>query len=290
MALLFTSCGGDSNTANSQKAPTDAQTTPSGVKYIFHQKNDKGKKAAEGMYATFHFVMKNSEDSVLRSTYTEITGPMKQLRLEKPKVPGTVDEVLMLMSEGDSVTVWINIDSLAKKTNMQRPHFIKAGSDIRYTIKMLKIQNEEEIKKENEALLKVQKEEDEKKIKDFLSKNPKYNAAKVTPTGLYYLIESEGKGKMPIKGDTVELHYTGKLTDNKEFDSSKGKTPFEFVLGMGMVIAGWDEGVALLKEGTKATFIIPSHLGYGKAGAGDVIPPDAILVFDVELLKIKKAK
>lgn len=109
-----------------------------------------------------------------------------------------------------------------------------------------------------------------------------------TASGLKYIDLKQGDGDVAKKGDTVEVHYTGTLKDGKKFDSSldRGK-PFSFPLGAGRVIKGWDEGVAGMKVGGKRKLIIPPELGYGSKGAGDVIPPDAELHFDVELLKIK---
>ena len=103
-----------------------------------------------------------------------------------------------------------------------------------------------------------------------------------------------GKGKEAVSGRTVEVHYTGWLHDEgaknkrgKQFDSSVGRGPFSFPLGAGRVIRGWDEGVAGMKVGGKRTLVIPPELGYGARGAGGVIPPNATLVFDVELLDVK---
>lgn len=109
-----------------------------------------------------------------------------------------------------------------------------------------------------------------------------------TDSGLRYQIIQKGNGKKAEKGLTVSVHYTGALDNGKVFDSSYGrKKPIEFPLGKGYVIEGWDEGIALLHVGDKARFVIPSYLGYGAAGAGGVIPPDATLVFDVELMDVK---
>ncbi|MBC7607870.1 MAG: peptidylprolyl isomerase [Burkholderiales bacterium] len=109
-----------------------------------------------------------------------------------------------------------------------------------------------------------------------------------TASGLRYQFIQRGSGKKAENGKTVSVHYTGQLEDGKVFDSSiPRKKPIEFPLGQGNVIEGWDEGIALLQVGDKARFVIPSHLGYGARGAGGAIPPNATLIFDVELIDVK---
>lgn len=109
-----------------------------------------------------------------------------------------------------------------------------------------------------------------------------------TDSGLRYKIIQKGSGLQAENGKTVSVHYKGSLTDGTVFDSSyKRNEPIDFPLGMGNVIQGWDEGIALLQIGDKARFVIPPNLGYGAQGAGGVIPPDATLVFDVELMDVK---
>ena len=109
-----------------------------------------------------------------------------------------------------------------------------------------------------------------------------------TASGLRYQMIQEGNGKKAEKGKTVSVHYKGQLADGTVFDSSyKRNQPLEFQVGVGQVIPGWDEGIGLLKVGDKARFVIPSDLGYGAAGAGGVIPPNATLVFDVELMDVQ---
>lgn len=118
----------------------------------------------------------------------------------------------------------------------------------------------------------------------------KENKIKTEPlaSGLYYIETLEGTGDLPQAGDKVSVHYTGKLLDGTVFDASANRgVPFEFTLGVGQVIKGWDEGIALMKKGGKATLIIPSKLGYGSRAIPGVIPANSTLIFDVELIDIK---
>ena len=111
-----------------------------------------------------------------------------------------------------------------------------------------------------------------------------------TPSGLIYVITRRSNGRQPLPGEKVIVNYTGLLGDGLKFDSSLDRgQPFSFKLGMGQVIKGWDEGIGRLKVGEQATLIIPPHLGYGTTGAGGTIPPNATLIFIVELMGIEDA-
>lgn len=163
--------------------------------------------------------------------------------------------------------------------------------DVIETLEIIRVGNEAEkwdalqafqkFNEEKHARIAQKKREEEEKLAHLTKGFEK------TPSGLFYKITEKGNGKKAKKGDEIAAHYTGMLLDGKVFDSSVQRgEPLEFTLGIGQVIEGWDEGLLLLNEGDKARLIIPSDLAYGSRGAGGVIPPNAVLIFDVELVKI----
>jgi len=136
----------------------------------------------------------------------------------------------------------------------------------------------------NESAIQREKEIKENNLKNL---NDISKGFEITNSGLRYKITDKGNGDSAIVGKNVKVHYKGQLIDGTVFDSSfKRNEPIEFTLGIGQVIKGWDEGLALLSEGDKARFIVPSDLAYGEAGAGGGIPPNANLIFDVELVSV----
>ena len=136
----------------------------------------------------------------------------------------------------------------------------------------------------NESAIQRQNEIKQNNLKDL---NNISKGFEVTSSGLRYKITEKGNGNSAVVGKNIKVHYKGQLIDGTVFDSSfKRNEPIEFTLGIGQVIKGWDEGLALLSVGDKARFIIPSDLAYGEAGAGGVIPPNANLIFDVELVSV----
>ncbi len=143
-------------------------------------------------------------------------------------------------------------------------------------------EGKDKIAENNKAILAKSETEAEKKLDEMKA------GMTTTPSGLLYKITKKGEGKKVEKGNVVAVHYAGKLTNGNEFDNSfKRGEPIEFPVGMGQVIAGWDEGLMLLHVGDEATFLIPPALGYGARGAGGVIPPDAWLIFDVQVVHAK---
>lgn len=156
----------------------------------------------------------------------------------------------------------------------------KAAEEFNAAEVFLKKSSEE--REQKEQALKRKTEEEIKLIEE------KWPARETTGSGLMYVVIEEGEGEKPKKGSIVKAHYTGTFLDGKKFDSSldRGK-PLEFPVGVGKVIRGWDEALLDMKKGEKRILIVPSHLAYGKRGSGGVIPPDATLVFQVELVDFK---
>ena len=154
------------------------------------------------------------------------------------------------------------------------------------------MEGKSKIAENNKAMMAKMEADKKKKEEEFAANQQQlvdgFKASmQSTPSGLYYKITKKTDGVAPQKGDGVSVHYAGKLVDGTEFDSSfKRNQPIDIQIGMGQVIKGWDEGIMLLKEGETATFLIPAELGYGANGAGGVIPPNAWLIFDVELVKV----
>lgn len=263
------------------------ETDKSGLMYKFLE-NKEGQNAKEGDIITLSMVYKTSKDSVLFDT--KKMGKPLEFILPPASFVGSLESGLAMLSAGDSASFQINADSLFEKTfRSKRPDFIEENSKITFNVRMISVQTREQFEKSQAEKKDKQVATDDKLIQDYLAAN-NIQASK-NELGIYYSVSQAGKGNVPQTGDTISVNYTGKFLDGKVFDSSSnmGK-PLEFPVGYGFVIRGWDEGLKLVKLGEKGTLYIPSGLAYGPAGAGGVIPPDAVLVFDVELVKIKPAK
>ncbi|MFO7720992.1 MAG: peptidylprolyl isomerase [Gillisia sp.] len=171
------------------------------------------------------------------------------------------------------------VNKIAQGDKLEKLEIIREGEDAKNFKAVEAFRSFSGAKAEREAAAKKQQEEMLGEISQGFEK---------TSSGLRYKIEEKGTGAKAEKGKTVSVHYKGMLPDGTVFDSSyKRNEPIDFPLGEGHVIAGWDEGIQLLHEGGQARFVIPSHLAYGERGAGGVIPPNATLIFDVELVKVK---
>lgn len=175
----------------------------------------------------------------------------------------------------------MNIENFDIKDFSRSIEDVMAGRDTDMTAREAQVMLSEYFQKKE----KQQAEENIAKGKAYLEENGKREGVITTKSGLQYEVLTEGTGKSPKATDKVRCHYEGRLTDGSVFDSSYQRgEPADF--GLNQVIAGWTEGVQLMKEGAKYRFHIPYLLGYGERGAGASIPPYATLVFDVELIKV----
>ncbi len=221
----------------------------------------------------------NGKDTVVFNTY----GSGKPFYI--PVTEPTFTEVFLKLYKNDSAILNINADSLFTNSFGQpAPDFLAKNSIIKFNLKVVEVFDEKEVEELRESERAKTVAKDSIEINALLAK---YKDIKTTASGLKYIITKPTTGKIPQKGDEVEMNYTGMFADGKKFDENLNiANPFSFKLGLGQVIAGWDEAIMLLHEGEEAKLIIPSNLGYGEQGAGP-IPPNASLVFDVKLLKIK---
>lgn len=247
-------------------------------------KSTGGTKAKIGEVVAMHIQTMTVKDSVIFSTYK--SGKPYEMKLAIPQFKGDMLAGIPMMAPGDSALFLVNVDSLYKSvTKNQRPPMFKEGY-MKFTVKLLSSEEETNYRNRKDAEAKAYADKENKLLEDILKTYP---AVQTTPSGLKYVITKQGNGKQAVNGKKATLHYTGKLLNGTKFDSSLDRNqPFSFVVGEKQVIPGWDEGISLLKEGSKATFFIPANIGYGNQQAGP-IPPGSTLHFDVELLKVEDA-
>jgi len=285
-ATIFTSCS---------NATGKWQTTNDGLKYKFYVLNEDGNIPAEGDYVTVEMIYRTPDSTLFNSS--TLPKPM-ELPMIKSVHQADIYEGLALMHEGDSATFECNADSVFQKLFRFKtvPENLKDVKSIFFDVKLVKVTSKEVKMKEAQEAQKIQQEEMMKNKAEEAGKLQKYltdNNITVEPTAdsLFIVITQKGNGPKPQKGDKVKVHYTGYLLDGTKFDSSVDRgQPFEFDLGQGRVIRGWDEGIAALNKGAKAKLIIPSKMAYGDRGAGGIIPPYSPLVFDVELIDFTSGK
>jgi FKBP-type peptidyl-prolyl cis-trans isomerase FkpA len=303
LAMILQSCDG-------------FKKTETGLQYKILADSTEGKNAEMGDAVVMHIKYENAKDTL--NTFKRGT-PVTVL--VQKTFQGGLEDGLTQLSKGDSAIFRISSDSLyTKMFRDSLPKEIKPGSFTDFTVKIIKIYTKEDVKKEQAAMLKRQQDMkkmqmdyvaqntkalldtsgpqmkiDEGFIKAFIKKN-KLDAKK-TDNGVYYSIKKKGDGPQVTSGDTVSVYYTGKLLDGTAFDSLRTGAPFKLIVGVGQVIPGWDEGLTRLSKGDVATLIIPSTLAYRKEGIKDrnpnkpgnyIIPPSAPLVFDVEIVDVKK--
>lgn len=279
-----------------------------GMMYKIH--NDKeGATIQEGDFVSLNAIQKTEGDSVIYNSY-DYDRPALLVR-EKSAFKGDLFTAIGMLSEGDSATFKISIDSMTAKMGMPRPANIK-GDYMVYTFKVNKVipkgkSTEQAFQAQIDTFLKAEqdkaKNSEAGRLKAFISKENLKPT--VTASGLNYVISKKGNGPVAKTGDTVEVHYTGRFLTGKVFDTSredvakKNNTfmqgrpyqPIKIPVGVGSgIIQGWEEALQLLPQGSEATLILPSRLAYGEQGMPQSIPPYTPLVFDVQIVKVIPAK
>jgi len=240
--------------------------TPNGLQYEMHV-NVAEEKAVLGDILVID-MQYGTDDSLIFDSKNY--GRPVYLQVTNPAYAGSMEEGLVLLGAGDSATFYLSADSVYNRIfNLPLPLGIKPGSEMVFHIGVLAVRNED------------------RDLEKFLFNQGISDTAR--NSGLIISRKLEGKGRTAVSGKKVTVHYAGTLLDGTKFDSSRERNePFTFVLGEGQVIQGWEEGIALLREGDVARLIIPSYLAYGpKGAAGGLIPPYATLLFDVEVLKVE---
>lgn len=215
------------------------------------------------------------QDSKMNPTQPEFLMPADSM----VTTPNPVVDAMKLMREGDSIVIRERIDTIKNL-----PPNMKDWKEITYVIKVKKVVTE----KLKEDVRKLEADVEKTTVENIASyKTGGLKDLKTTPTGLKYVILSEGDGPLPVKGEAVNVYYYGAtVSDSKKFDSSYSRgTHFGVPLGAGKVIPGWEEALLLLKKGTKAVVFIPGKLAYGEQGIPDMIAPNAELAFYIEVLK-----
>jgi len=293
--VLLLICSAFFGVAKAQTTP-DFKKTDKGVLYKIFKSGDTARIKLSDVI-TFNFVQKTDKDSVLTSSYAS-GGPVK-IQIQPSQNVGDLMDIFPLFAAKDSAVVKVPTDSLFKGHEEQRPPFLAKGSFLVFNLKIERVQSLADAIAERNAQMEQLKVAEANSITKYVA-DQKLNVI-TTKSGLKYVVTQPSIKAKPATGDTVFVNYVGHTLAGKVFDTSlepvakmsgvlnPGRTyePLKLVLGQGQVIQGWEEGLALLNEGSKATFVIPSSLAYGERGMSDDIRPFTPLVFELELVKVK---
>jgi FKBP-type peptidyl-prolyl cis-trans isomerase len=262
--------------------------TASGI-YIMESVAGQGIKIDSGAMVKLHFVVSTIDGKQIFSSMDR-PEPLKFQYGQKFDTPG-LEEAVGTMKKGSKAKVIV--PSKMAFGEMGRGNVVPPYSTIVYNVEIIDVQTKADYDKEQSEVKKKEAQKQEAAKKEESGLRQKYLqdnkiTAKPTASGLYYIEKVKGTGIQASAGKKVKVHYTGTLLNGKKFDSSSGKEPYAFTLGKSQVIKGWDEGIAMMRKGGKATLIVPSSLAYGERDMGE-IPPYSTLVFDVELIDVMDA-
>jgi FKBP-type peptidyl-prolyl cis-trans isomerase len=276
LGVLFTSCQQQTKT-KSYDGYTQSST---GLYYKFYQQN-------EGENPQIMDVLDVMLSCSINDTAVIIPENRMILPMMESLFAGDIYEGFKMMHKGDSASFMVRADStFITLFGSPMPNVFSIDDLMRFEIRLNDFYPESEMQAKQIEYMKENYSAETANAEQKLSEYFKNNniTAKETASGLNYVITKEGNGEKPSVGTLIKVHYTGKLLDGTVFDSSVNRNePFQFVLGIGQVIPGWDEGLQLLSKGSKAVLYIPYYLAYGDRGAG-TIPPFSTLIFEVELI------
>lgn len=288
LSLLTTSC-------NNQGS--EMKVTEDGLMYRIIEDKAGDVHPQIGDYLQFHAKIKIG-DSVVTNSYEVGDGSPFPFVMNEVPYKAYFTYGFKLLTVGDSAIFYTPVDTM--RTYQQFDTWVKDTDTITYEVRLVSIQSKadfeadqkmkmDSMKRVMDSMNAIQIGDDDKSLQDYFAKNN--IKPKKTDLGVYYTIQKAGSGDNIKPGQAASVKYTGMLMDGTKFDSnvdpSFGHTdPFQLVVGQGQVIKGWDDGLQMLKKGSKARLYIPSALGYGAMGSGDRIPPNANLIFDVEILDV----
>jgi len=297
LCIVLISCG---NTGSSKYPGYEKLEENLYLKYF--SKSETGREVTVGDIVTMSMSYSLDNDSLLFDSQQNENQQPVQMQIDSSKYIGDLNGALLNLKEVDSVSVIVSAKNFFLKTAQMKeiPDFADSNSTIYFTIGIQKVESLQELQdaqaKENEQL-RLAEESDRQA---YLESNN--ITAEPTASGLIYIPIKKGSGKQATNGSIVRVNYSGKLLDGTYFDTSieelaqevglynpnRTYQPIEFTLGQGQVIPGWEEGIAMMKEGGKAQLIIPSDLAYGaNPRPGGPIKPYSTLIFEVELVEVK---
>lgn len=307
--------------AQAQTTPTPGfERLPSGTEYRLFRRDAAGRytprtqvappsptdTSRAGQFMMMHVSYLTGRDSVLQSSRQLTHGQPVPIPIASGFRKGSPEEAFAMLQPGDSAVFRLPVDSLFRGRPVP-PELRRSGNVLVLQGTAVRLVDQATAMAAAQSLQQTAQAEQQRRarahqaeqgpkdnaaITNYLNTNKLTAQAKKTAGGTWYIITKRGTGPLPQTGQTVSVRYRGTvLATGKEFDASDkhGGAPFDFVLGTGQVIPGWDQGIAMLPKGSTATLLIPSSLAYGSRGAGADIPADANLRFDVELVNIKGA-
>lgn len=271
--------------------------TESGLHYRFDTQNTEGRQVTKGDLLNGEMLLRLENDTL----FSNVGDPGNLLVVTDGRFDGDLTEGLLMMHEGDKAVFAIDADKMAAQLQPnQMPASYKNGTNMKlyYEVNLMSVKSAEEMaaaKKEFEQKMESMKAEQKQALDTYITENN--ITATPNDEGLYVIVSKKGNGPKVEVGRRIKVAYTGYLLNGTIFDSSdkdiaqqnglESHDALEFVVGQANLIKGWDDGLMGLAQGSKAKLIIPENLAYGAKGAGEMIPPYATLIFDIEILSVQ---